>query len=72
MRNGNGSDPLRGTEYRVTWRRRTWSVKKSSKVRLFQQRPATRRFVDELNEDPRNCVWVAYRPVGRWVEDGLL
>lgn len=60
-------------EFRVTWRRASWSATTCSKSRIFAREHDARRFLAKLHGDGRPdlaapVITVARRPVGRWSE----
>jgi hypothetical protein len=66
--------PLKGHEWRVTWRRTTWSPTTSTKSRAFARRQAAVAFLAKLTADerpdlgPLEVLRLDIRRVGQWAE----
>lgn len=59
---------MNGTEYRVTWRRHTWTARSSSKSRTFARWHDAARFITRLHRPDLSAVevFIDRRTVGPW------
>lgn len=62
-------------EYKVVYRRMSWTGRKGRATRLYQSRRAALGFVKRLTSEDRPDLaplvdlWVEFRPVGNWFAD---